>query len=712
MGIEEKEIEINRFVDTGLESVMIIFSFLGIEKSKNDLIQRYIKPLEQFDDVKILKAFKDNDIKAKKKKYSIDKLQKAVTPAILKLENSYHVLLKIVDDTIMILNTKSLTIEKLTLETVKSIWNGEIILLKKNNNVLKEEVFNIKWFLPSILKFKKALLEVIFASLLIQLLSIAFPMIMQVIIDKVLVHRTLSTLNVLCGALVIVTVLDIVLNMSRTYVFTHTTSRIDVILGARLVNHLFRLPLKYFETRRVGDTVARVREVDNIRRFLTGAPLTSVLDIMFIFVYFILMFFYSKKLSLIVLITLPFFIVLSIVVTPVLKKRIDERFHRGAEEQSFLVESINASQTLKAFALENEFQKRWEEYLSRYTKASFKTILLGSYASNIAQFIQKVSDIVVLWVGAGLAMENHISVGQLVAFRMLSSRVSDPVLRLVQMWQDFQQTGISLKKIGDIFNTPTEDSIKSKKIRLKTLNGNIRFEDVIFRYNMEQAPVLKNIDFTINAGEIVGIVGRSGSGKSTVSKLIQRLYIAESGRILIDDIDINMIDQTWLRQQIGTVLQENFLFSGTIRENICINMTNATMEQVVSVSKIAGAHEFICKLPHGYDTSIGENGIGLSGGQRQRVAIARALLTNPKILIFDEATSALDYESERIIQDNLKEICKNRTVIIIAHRLSTLQDADRIMCIDKGILTEFGTHDELISKQGIYSHLYNQQNRR
>ncbi|SHJ64933.1 ATP-binding cassette, subfamily B, HlyB/CyaB [Clostridium cavendishii DSM 21758] len=708
--INEKEIN-NEVIDTGLESLMFTFTILGIEVEKDELIQKYISPNEMFNDNKIVRALKDKKIKAKKKKYNLEKLKNSSTPFIVKIDDEYHLVLKIVGDSMALLNTKERKTEKLDLLEFNKRWSGEVIALKKDINEVKEGLFNIKWFIPTIKKFKKPLIVVLLASLMIQVLSIIMPMVMQVIIDKVLIHRTQSTLNVLCSILVFVLICDIILNLSRTYIFTHTTSKIDIILGSRLVNHLYRLPLKYFESRRVGDTIARVREIDNIRQFLTGAPLTSILDVSFIFVYFIIMFFYSKSLSIIVLLSLPVFAALSLIITPLLKSRIDERFYRGAESQSFLVESVNGSQTLKAFALEDEFQRRWEGYLSKYAKASFKTVILGNYASNVAQFIQKILDVIILWYGAILVMDNSITIGQLVAFRMLSSRVSEPVLRLVQMWNDFQQTGVSLNRIGDIFNTPTEDSIDTKKIRVQNMQGKVEFENVFFSYNAGQAPVLKDVCFEIKSGEIIGIVGKSGSGKSTISKLIQRLYIADEGRILIDNIDINMIDQFWLRRQIGVVLQENFLFTGSVRENIAINKRNATMSEIVNASKVAGAHEFISRLSEGYDTVIGENGIGLSGGQKQRLAIARALITNPRILIFDEATSALDYESERIIQNNLKEICKGRTVIIIAHRLSTLSDANRIISIDRGKIVEMGTHQELMQNKDVYYNLYMQQSR-
>jgi len=543
-----------------------------------------------------------------------------------------------------------------------------------------------------------------------QVLSLLSPLITQSVIDKVLVHNSLSTLDVLAIGLIIIAIFETVLSVARNYIFTHTASKIDVILSSRLFDHLFRLPLRYFETRRVGDTVARVRELENIRRFLTGVPMTTVLDSLFIIVYIVVMLFYSPALTLISLAAIPVLVLISVIITPVLKSRLDEKFNCGAESQSYLVEAVTGVQTIKSFAIEPSARKKWEGLLARYTTASFKTSILSGNAGAVAQFVQKIADLLILWIGARLVIAGDLTVGQLVAFRMLSGRVSGPVLRLVQMWQDFQQTSISVKRLGDIFNSKPELSINSSKMRLPEIKGDIRFEKVSFRYSPQSAEVIKNMSFGIRPNTVVGVVGKSGSGKSTISKLVQRLYVPESGKILIDGNDIAMADPNWLRSQIGVVLQESFLFNATIRENIAIRNPASSMDEIINAAKIAGAHEFILEMSEGYDTMIGEKGTGLSGGQKQRIAIARALLTNPRILIFDEATSALDYESESIIQKNLKEICKGRTVMIIAHRLSTLKDADLIMVVDKGQIAEYGPKQKLIDNKGLYYRLLMQQN--
>jgi subfamily B ATP-binding cassette protein HlyB/CyaB len=624
-------------------------------------------------------------------------------------ETEFIIFAKVENGQVLALHPAETTPRILKQEDLEKVWTGRLILLSQRGFLTRDEKFGLKWFLPSIWKYRKPLAEVLIASFVLQIFALVTPIFTQVIIDKVLVHRGLTTLDVLAIGLLTIALFEGALNILRTYVFTHTTSRIDVNLGVRLFRHLFALPLRYFEVRRVGDTIARVRELENIRHFLTGSPLTLVLDLMFVFVFVAVMLFYSVKLTLAALVALPLFALLSYLVTPMLRHRLDEKFNRGADSQSYLVEAVSGVQTVKSFALEPEAQKKWEGLLSKYITSSFKTYQLSGIANAIGTFINRASYLVILWYGAHLVMDGDLTVGMLIAFQMLSGRVSDPVLRLVQMWQDFQQIGISLQRLGDIFNAKTEPAMDASKARLPAVQGHIRMESVRFRYRVDGPEVLRNVSFNIPAGTTVGIVGRSGSGKSTLAKLLQRLYIPESGRILIDGIDISLADPAWLRRQIGVVLQENFLFNASVRDNIAIHYPSATMEEVVRVAHLAGAHDFILELPEGYDTMVGEKGTALSGGQRQRIAIARALLMNPRLLVFDEATSALDYESESIIQKNLNEMCKGRTVLIIAHRLSTLRHANRIIVLDRGEIVEQGSHDELIRRVGLYHHLYSQQ---
>lgn len=569
--------------------------------------------------------------------------------------------------------------------------------------------FDFTWFIPSLVKYRKLLGEVLTVSLFLQLFALISPLFFQVVMDKVLVHKGLTTLDVLVFGLVVVVVFESLLTGLRAYVFSHTTSRIDVELGARLFQHLLRLPLAYFQARRVGDSIARVRELENIRSFLTGQALTLVLDVLFSILFIGVMLLYSVQLTLIVLISLPLYIGLILGVVPVLRERLNEKFARSAENQALLVETITGIQTVKANALEPAMARRWDNQLAAYVSASFKTQNLATWAHEGINLIGKLINAATLWFGAKLVMDHELTVGQFVAFNMFAGRVSQPIMRMAQMWTDFQQTGISMQRLGDILNTRTEVP-PSSAAQLPAVKGRITLDQVTFRYRPEAAPVLHTVSLDIRPGEVIGIVGRSGSGKSTLTKLVQRLYVPEQGRLLVDGIDISLIDAAQLRRQIGVVLQDNFLFNRSVRENIAITDPAAPIEAVIRAAQMAGAHDFISELPEGYDTVVGEQGASLSGGQRQRVAIARALFTNPRVLIFDEATSALDYESEAIIQRNMASICKGRTVIIIAHRLSAVRHANRIIAMERGRIVEAGPHDELIKRpQGLYAYLWRMQ---
>ena len=497
-----------------------------------------------------------------------------------------------------------------------------------------------------------------------------------------------------------------ILGTLRTYLFAHTTNRIDVELGARLFRHLLALPIAYFQARRVGDSVARVRELENIRQFLTSSALTLVIDLFFTFVFLAVMFYYSPLLTFVVLAAFPFYIGISAGATPLFRRRLDEKFRRGAENQAFLVESVTGVETLKAMAVEPQMQRRWEEQLAGYVAASFRVISLSNTASQAVQVINKLVIAAILYFGAKLVIDGSLTVGELVAFNMLAARVSMPVLRLAQMWQDFHQARLSVDRLGDILNTMPEPSFSPGRAALPAIRGQVTLEHVTFRYRVDASEVLHDVSFSVSPGQVVGIVGSSGSGKSTIAKLIQRLYVPESGRVLVDGVDLTMVDLAWLRRQIGVVLQENVLFNCSVRDNIALSDPTMSMERVIAAASLAGAHEFILELPEGYDTIVGERGSSLSGGQRQRIAIARALISDPRILIFDEATSALDYESERVIQQNMKQIASGRTVFVIAHRLSTVRNSDRIITIERGRIVEDGTHDELIRSNGRYAKLH------
>jgi subfamily B ATP-binding cassette protein HlyB/CyaB len=491
----------------------------------------------------------------------------------------------------------------------------------------------------------------------------------------------------------------------QNYLLQHTSARLDVQLGATLMNHMMRLPLRYYETRRVGDTVAQVREMENIRQFFTGSTITAVLDLLFVVVFVAVMLLYSVTLTLFVLFFSLIFIGISLVMRPLMKSALEEKFSRGAENQAFLVESVTGIHTIKSLAVEPIMTRKWEAILAKYVNASFKANQVGALGANLGNTIQQFSTIAIISVGTMQVMSGSLSVGQLIAIQMLSVRVISPLVRIVQLWQEFQQVGISINRLGDIMNTPVEP--RASNLNTTPLVGKIQFTNVAFKY--KDKSILKDLSFVAMPDQVVGIVGRSGSGKSTLAKLLQKMYLADSGSIMVDGVDIRQIDYSWLRRQIGVVLQENFLFNGTIREAIAIQKQTASMKEIIEVAELAGAHDFIMELEHQYETQIGERGMSLSGGQRQRIAIARALINNPRILIFDEATSALDYESERIIKENLATICKGRTVFMIAHRLSTIQNADSILVMDGGKVVDTGTHAELINRKGLYHSLFSVQ---
>ena len=587
------------------------------------------------------------------------------------------------------------------------ISSAKVIVLR--HKMLSQQVrFGFGWFYAQMLNYKKIIGEVLLASFILQLFGLVTPLFTQVILDKVLVHRSMTTLDVLAIAFVAVAVFDFIINLIRNYIFVHTTSKIDAKLGAKLFHHLLALPIAYFEKRKVGNIIARVRELDTIREFIANKSISVILDVLFSFVFVAVMLLYSVKLTMLVVSFVAVIGLIYFFITPQLRKRLEEKFQMGAQSNAYLVESVTGVQTVKSLALEGSMQRKWEDYLAKYVNSSFHLSNLSNVLGGISGMLQKLMTISMLYVGVTLVLEGKLSVGQLIAFQMFANQFSGPVLRLVNLWNEFQQTLLSVDRIGDILNTPTEQK-NEKAITLPKIDGSVKFDNIGFSYSPDMPNVLNGISAEFTAGQSVGLVGRSGSGKSTITKLIQRLYIPNSGTIYIDSVDIRHMNPKWLRNNIGVVLQENFLFSGTIKDNISLSRPDAPMEHIIAVAQMAGAHEFISELPEGYDTQVGERGASLSGGQRQRVAIARALIINPRILIFDEATSALDYESEKIIQNNMNTIKQGRTMFVVAHRLTTVKDCDVILVLERGCVVERGTHKELLELKGYYHKLYTQQ---
>jgi subfamily B ATP-binding cassette protein HlyB/CyaB len=656
----------------------------------------------------MLRCAKDLKLKARAVTETWSGLMKLPLPGIVERKNnSFAIVGKVTTEDVLVHDPAAGRPQIIKRADFEQDWTGRVVLMARRASLADlARRFDITWFLQAMHKYRRLLGEVLLASFFLQLFALVTPLFFQVVTDKVLTHRGFTTLDVLVVGLITVAIFESVLGALRTYVFSHTTNRIDVELGARLFKHLVALPIAYFEARRAGDSVARVRELENIRNFLTSSALTLVIDLGFTFVFLAVMFYYSPFLSWIVVGSFPFYVVLSAGVTPIFRRRLEKKFDRGAENQAFLVESVSAIQTLKAMAIEPQMQQRWEEQLAGYVGASFDVLSLGNWASQSVQFISKIVTALTLYFGAYLVIDGQLTVGELIAFNMLAGRVAQPVLRLAQLWQDFHQARVSIARLGDILNATPEPAFNASRAALPQIRGEVTFDHINFRYRVDGPLALHDISLKVGAGEVIGIVGPSGSGKSTLTKLVQRLYVPESGRILIDGIDLTVADVAWLRRQVGAVLQENVLFNRTIRENIALADPGMEMDRVMAAAELAGAHEFILELPDGYNTVVGERGASLSGGQRQRIAIARALVTNPRILILDEATSALDYESENIIQRNMRKISAGRSVFIIAHRLSAVRNADRIITIEAGRLVEDGTHDELLKKAGRYAMLH------
>jgi len=658
----------------------------------------------------MLRVAKRNGFRARRKQLALSAVAKSYPlPVIAYLKDGkYLVVLK--------LDAKAGTllcfdpVEQKTLERKKDEFEATVdsYLVFRHRALNHQGLFGFRWFWGEISKFRRIMGEVLLGSFVVQLFGLVTPLFTQIILDKVIVHHSLSTLDVLAVAFLAVVLFELLLNIARNYIFTHTTSKLDAKLGARLFRHLLGLPFRYFESRQVGNIAARVRELDTIREFITNKAVSVIIDVFFSGVFVAVMLVYSVRLTLLALGFVGVIAILYLTVTPELRRRLEKKFQLGAASNSYLVESVTGMQTVKSLALEGAMQRRWEDHLGQYVRSSFRLANMSKVSGAVAGSLQRLMTISILYFGVRTVLLGEMTIGQLIAFQMFAGQFTGPVLRLTNLWNEFQQALLSVDRLGDILNHPLETP-SEKAITLPSLRGQIRFENVVFQYAPSGVRVLDGVNLAIEPGQCVGIVGRSGSGKSTLAKLLQRLYIPNEGAIFIDGIDIRHMNPFWLRHNIGVVLQENFLFSGTIRDNIALPRPDAPMELILEAARLAGAHEFISAMPEGYDTQVIERGGSLSGGQKQRLAIARALITNPRLLIFDEATSALDYESEKVIRDNMQAIRKGRTVIIIAHRLSTIRDCDRILVMERGKVVESGTHDQLLGRGDYYHHLHSQQ---
>lgn len=707
--------------DSALSAFVILAQFLGVPAEPAQIHHdrgQGDRPYS-FDD--LVRIAKKLGLIARRKGAPLSELKKLPLPALVRLSDDTSAIIFKVDessdsgDRYMVLLPDKQRPDVWSEETVAeqlALTGGkaDLLLMTSREHIAgQKRAFDISWFIPALVKYRKPLRDVLVGSFFLQLVGLATPIFFQLVIDKVLVHQSMTTLEVLAIGLATVLVFETLLSALRTWLFAHTTNRVDAELSAALFRHLVALPLSYFEARRVGDSVARVRELENIRNFLTSNAVTVVIDLFFTIVFFAVMYLYSPMLTLIVALTIPIYVLISVFITPPLRSRLDEKFKRGAENQAFLVETVTGIGTLKSMAVEPRMRDRWEKQFAGYIKTGFDVTVLSNWGSHMIQLVSKLTTVAILFFGAKAVINGELSVGGLVAFNMLAGRIAQPILRLSQLWQDFQQVRISVDRLGDILNAPAEPEHNPNRASLPPISGEVSFDKVRFRYRPDAPEALRGVSLDVKAGEMLGIVGPSGSGKSTLTKLVQRLYVPEQGRVLVDGTDLSLVDPAWLRRQVGVVLQENILFNRTVRENIALANPAMPMDRVINAAELAGAHDFILELSHGYDTVIEERGSNLSGGQRQRLAIARALIGDPRILILDEATSALDAESEEIIQKNLGRIAQGRTVMIIAHRLSAVRPCNRIITVEAGEITEIGSHEELVRSGGRYAKMHAKQ---
>ncbi len=642
-----------------------------------------------------------------------NQISRIKNPAIIAWEDSFAVIYQ-VNDREVVLGTPQAGVEKIKIDRFISLLGDaqtsvQVLLLLETKNIQRQK-FDLAWFIPYLKPESKVLVEVLIASFFVQLLGLANPLLVQVIIDRVLGQNSAPTLAIFGILLIVVALFENILTSIRTIAFANATNRIDLNLAAKIIDHLFHLPLSYFDRRAVGELSTRIVEIDKIRQFFTSTALTTILDAVFSVMYIGVMLLYSPFLTAVALSTLPLFVLLSFIVSPIVRRQLRIKAECNAQNQSYLVEALSGIYTVKAQSMERRSRNQWQSFYDRYVAASFNSVITYTLAGSSSNFLNQVSSILVLWVGASLVLDSKLTLGQLIAFRIIAGYVTGPLLRLLTIWQNFQETALSIERLSDIVDSPLEVEEENRfNIPMPLIQGKVVYEDLVFQFTSHGRPQLNRINLTFEAGSFVGIVGQSGSGKSTLMKMLPRLYDPNGGRITIDNYDIAKVELYSLREQIGIVSQDPLLFEGTVQENIAINYPDATTEEIINAAKIAVAHDFIMSLPNGYNTRVGERGSNLSGGQKQRLAIARTILQRPRLLILDEATSALDYDTERQVCNNLVHNFRGITIFCITHRLRTVKSADRILVMDKGIVAEVGTHAELTQQKGIYYCLSHEQ---
>ena len=643
----------------------------------------------------------------------INLLSRVETPALIQLnDNELSVLLEIRRDKIIIARPQFeiQNLPKNELSDLTPIEGKLPILVLKSTDRTPKRKFGLKWFLPAIKKNRRPLIEVLIASVFVQIFQLMNPLIIQQIIDNVLGRGAVGSLPVLATLLFIFSIFENILTAVRTNLFIDTTNRIDISLGEQVIDHLLRLPLSFFDKRPVGELSSRLAELEQIRNFLTSTALTVVLDSVFSIVYIAVMLIYSWVLTIVSLLVAPILVLLTFSVSPIVRRQLRTKAELNAKTQNHLVEVLTGIQTVKAQNFEVKARWKWKDRYTRYITESFKNAITSTSYNSLTQLLNQFSSLGVLCVGTYLVIQGNLTLGELIAFRIISGYVTGPLLRLSNLYQNFQQTNISIERVSEIINTPQESTEKdSLNIPMPKIDGKIKLDNLSFSF-LDKGPLnLSRVNLDIPSGKFVAIVGESGSGKSTLTKLIARLYEPQEGKILIDNIDISKVELSSLRSQIGIVPQDSILFDGTVQENISLTNSEASTEDIIAAAKIACANEFVMNLPTGYSSDVGERGSNLSGGQRQRIAIARSILQNPNLLIMDESTSALDFQTERKVSLNLMEFFRGKTVLFITHRLNSIIHADIIVMMHQGKVEEQGTHSELMTLKGRYYSLFKQQ---
>ncbi|MCM0147152.1 peptidase domain-containing ABC transporter [Photobacterium galatheae] len=685
-----------------VRSLYLLFSQHGIQFNETDIPK---SALTSASTESLCKAIRKMGYRVISEHCNLLDMPQMTCPAMLEMKGEqWLVVVQVLAEQVMVLNEHGVP-EQMDFDTLSQCWTGNVIRIQP----VQESGFGFRWLFSAFLRHRAVITQLFIATLILQCFALVTPFFFQVIVDKILVHQNIDTLIILTGGMVVIACFDVILALLRNYIFYHTITRIDASLGSKVFRKLMSLPFSYFAHSSVGQTLSRVRELENISEFLNDSTVTMIIDLAFTLVLIAVMYLYSPVLTLIVLLSIALYVLLLSLNVPAFFKNLDRQFGLGARNNSFMVENISGIETLKSLGVEKNVSQYWDNFFAEFIQTVFRGKMIQARGVQGVELISKLTTIFVLYFGANLVIGGSLTIGQLIAFSMLTNNIMMPVIRLAHLWQGLQKARVAVMRLAEILNSPDETDASAVAFRPEALDGRIELKNIGFSYLPDGPRTLDNISLTIAPGEVVGIVGRSGSGKSTLVRLLHKLYQPDSGQILYDGHELNLLDTAWLRQQIGIVLQDNVLFATTVKNNIAMADPSLSLPQVIEAAKMVGAHEFIMQLPQGYDTVLDERGGNLSGGQRQRIAIARALATNPRILIFDEATSALDSQSERIIQDRMKDICKGRTVIMIAHRLSTIREADRIVTFEQGRIAEQGTHEELCLLNGIYAQLHQQQ---